>query len=339
MNAEKLNNELDSIFRGQSSCLIALHSFPDPDAMASGMGLKFFLEKRYGLDVSIAYGGLIGRAENRTMVKVLDIPLKKMERIKLSAYDRIAMVDAQPTQKNLALDSEMYCHLIIDHHPVKQEGRTEGVWIDTSVGATAVMIYELLQTIGEKISTHLATALVYAIRSETQDLGRKAGKRDIEAYLQLFPRANMKYISRIVHPVLPRNYFQNLIQALKHTYTYRHIMVSHLEDVPYPEMVAEFADFLLRLQRHTWVLCTGRYRDDLILSMRTTHKNGDAGELIKSLVPDERMAGGHEQFAGGAVPLGREENREMKEITWEISRRFASGLDVEKADWKPLVKG
>jgi hypothetical protein len=115
-------------------------------------------------------------------------------------------------------------------------------------------------------------------------------------------------------------------------------MVSHLEDVPYPEMVAEFADFLLRLERHTWLLCTGRYREELILSMRTTHSDGDAGELIKELVPDNSMAGGHEQFAGGAIPLDREKNREMKEITWEISRRFASSLNVEKADWKALVR-
>jgi len=339
MSAEKLKSELDSIFKGQSSCLIALHSFPDPDALASGMGLKYYLENHFPLDVSIAYGGLIGRAENRTMVKVLEIPLKKMERVKLSAYDRVAMVDAQPAQKNLALDEQEQCQVIIDHHPLKRKGKRAGVWIDTSVGATAVMIYELLSLIEVKIPVRLATAMVYAIRSETQDLGRKAGERDIRAYLDLFPLANMKDISRIVHPILPRNYFQNLIHALKHTYTYRHIMVSHLDDVPYPEMVAEFADFLLRLERHTWVLCTGRYREELILSMRTTHKNGDAGELIKTLVPDESMAGGHEQFAGGAIPLNREETREMKEITWEISRRFASALDVEKADWKPLVKG
>jgi len=339
MTAEELINDLDAIFEGQSSCLIALHSFPDPDALASGMGLKLFLEERFSVDVSLAYGGLIGRAENRTMVRVLDIPLKKMERIKLSAYDRIAMVDAQPTQKNLALDQEEPCHVIIDHHPVKGKKKRKGVWIDTGVGATAVMIYELLKLIDARVSTSLATALVYAIRSETQDLGRKAGRRDIDAYLELFPIANMKYISRIVHPTLPRNYFQNLIQALKHTYTYRHIMVSHLEDVPYPEMVAEFADFLLRLERHTWALCTGRYRESLILSMRTTHKNGDAGELIKLLVPDNSMAGGHDQFAGGAIPLSREGNREMKEITWEISRKFAAALDIEKAEWKPLVKG
>lgn len=338
MEAETFNRQLDSIFEEQSTCLIALHSFPDPDALASGMGLKYFLEKRFSLDVSIAYGGFIGRAENRTMVKVLDIPLKKMERVKISAYQRIAMVDAQPAQKNLVLDEEKSCHVIIDHHPVKDKKKSEGVWIDTEVGATAVMIYELLELLDEKIPTPLATALVYAIRSETQDLGRKAGERDTSAYLDLFPQANMKYISRIVHPVLPRNYFQNLIKALRQTYTYRQIIVSHLEDVPYPEMVSEFADFLLRLERHTWALCTGRFRDQLILSMRTTHKKGDAGELIKSLVPDMSMAGGHEQFAGGAIPLGREESREMKEINWEISRRFASALDVEKAEWKPLVK-
>ncbi|MGB3862231.1 MAG: hypothetical protein WA915_09095 [Candidatus Aminicenantaceae bacterium] len=57
--------------------LILPHDNPDPDAIASAWGLSYLLKKKLGLASTIAYSGLIGRTENRELVRELKIPLVK----------------------------------------------------------------------------------------------------------------------------------------------------------------------------------------------------------------------------------------------------------------------
>ena len=61
------------------------------------------------------------------------------------------------------------------------------------------------------------TALFYAIKSETQDLGREANLPDREAYLRLFPLSNKKLLYAITHPKLPVEYFLTIGNALDNT--------------------------------------------------------------------------------------------------------------------------
>ena len=75
--ASKLS-QLDHVLEGQKKLLIVLHNNPDPDALASALALRYLVSKRYNIRSNIAYGGLIGRAENRAMVRELKIPLKNM---------------------------------------------------------------------------------------------------------------------------------------------------------------------------------------------------------------------------------------------------------------------
>ena len=97
---------LDQILQGQKKLLIVLHNNPDPDALASALALRYLGQKRYHIQASIAYGGLIGRAENREMVQELKIPLKEITRIRYSAYSRIALLDTQPGVGNNSLIPE-----------------------------------------------------------------------------------------------------------------------------------------------------------------------------------------------------------------------------------------
>ena len=59
------------------------------------------------------------------------------------------------------------------------------------MGATTTILAEALSASGLKVPQRLATAIVYGIGSETQNLGREATDRDMAAYQAFWPRAGV----------------------------------------------------------------------------------------------------------------------------------------------------
>ena len=64
-------------------------------------------------------------------------------------------------------------------------------------GATVTMLYEYLSACGITIPTWLASMMVYAVATETLDLSRNCAMPDLQAYLGLLSRANMKILGQI----------------------------------------------------------------------------------------------------------------------------------------------
>jgi hypothetical protein len=71
--------------------------------------------------------------------------------------------------------------------------------------------------------------------------------------------------------------------------------------VEYADIVAEVAEMLLSLRRITWALCTGRYKDTILMSLRTSRVKGRAGTMARRIVGPGNTAGGHDMIAGGQV--------------------------------------
>ena len=116
------------------------------------------------------------------------------------------------------------------------------------------------------------------------------------------------------------------------------MICAHLGDVSIPEIVAEVADILLRHERISWSLCTGRFDNQLILSLRSSNPRANAGKIIKKLVPDRKNAGGHDMFAGGRILLDNLKPEEINELENKLSQQFAKCLGYSKAEWKTLLE-
>lgn len=184
---------------------------------------------------------------------------------------------------------------------------------------------------------NVPSALAYGIRSETQDLGRETSSRDIKAYLSVLPKASMRKLAKISHPKLPRSYFVVLTKALERAMSFRNLICAHLGDIPAPEIVAEIADVLLRLKRIGWSMCTGRYKGDLVISLRSSNPKAKAGKIIKRMVPDPKYAGGHDTVAGGKIELSGLKKYDIVNLENNLSQEFAQLLGYEKIDWKPVL--
>ena len=287
---------------GRGKILIVVHDNPDPDSLASAMALRQLFAVRLNREAVIAFSGMIGRSENLAMAKMLQIPLTPFPLIDLKSFQVICLLDSQPQTGNNSLPPETRVDIIIDHHPPRPESASSR-WVDIrpEYGTTATILYEYLKVQGVSLGTKLATAIFYAIKSETQDLGREARRPDRDAYLALFPLANKTLLNSITRPSLPREYFISLHSALEHAVIYGPLLVAALKEVQFPEVVAELADLLLRLEGIETVLCMGHYNTEMILSLRTSSELNNAGELIRKLVQGIGSAGGHGMMAGGKV--------------------------------------
>src|SRR4051812_23876111 len=80
-----------------TSIVLVSHVNPDPDALASMMGLEALLTRRLpGRPVLLTVDGMIARAENQAMVDVLKIPLVPIDRAQVGPQTAVVMVDSQP---------------------------------------------------------------------------------------------------------------------------------------------------------------------------------------------------------------------------------------------------
>jgi nanoRNase/pAp phosphatase (c-di-AMP/oligoRNAs hydrolase) len=179
------------------------------------------------------------------------------------------------------------------------------------VGATSTVLTEYLQAAGIELPPPLATALFYGIKTDTMGLGRGASPTDAAAYFYLQPRINVDALVEIERAQVPAEYFRSFDIALRAARVYDDVVIAYIGQMDYPDLVAEMADLLLRLEGIRWVVCMGTYQGELILSVRTRGRRGGAGRLAQNMVEGRGTAGGHGAMAGGHLPLAGEDSEQM----------------------------
>ncbi|HEY0712458.1 MAG TPA: DHH family phosphoesterase [Polyangia bacterium] len=318
--------------------LIYMHDNPDPDALAAASGLKRLIEHEIDAEVTLALGGIVGRAENRAMVEALRIPLTPMEELVSSRFDRIAIVDSQPGTGNNSLPAKRKVDIIVDHHPIRPESAS-AVWSDvrSDLGATSTIVLEYLRDRRVPIDARLATGLFYALRSETRDLGREATDAERDAYLFLVPLVDHKTLSRISHPKVPREHFTALDRALRSARVFGNVVIADLGELSYPDLVAEIADLLLGFDKAKFVLCGGRFGSKAFLSLRTDASESRAGTLMREIINTHGAAGGHGTMAGGRLHEPVNDDAQMAAAFARIAERLLSAVGAPTENAVPLV--
>lgn len=307
--------------------LVLTHDNPDPDALASAMILSHVLRSAFQQKVTIAYGGIVGRAENREMVRSLHLKLSHVRNLSWKKYQRFALVDTQPRSGNNQLPARTVPDLVIDHHPVRSNTQSMPfIDIRPPYGATATILAEYLLASGVRSTHAVATALIYAIRSETQDFAREYAGPDKAVYDHFFPKANHRILARIQNPRLPLTYYGNLHEALESLASVDSLILSHLGEVEQPDIVPEIADLLLRMEGKTWSLCTGFYGERLYLSIRTTNSRADAGTVMRRLIGRRGKGGGHGMMAGGWVDASKVAGAERGKLQKQLGLKLAREL-------------
>ena len=315
-----------------AAIVILLHNDPDPDAIASGVALRHLLMETLNVESTIVYQGIIGRAENRVLVGYLSQPLRPLTDADLAGQAPIALVDTQPGAGNNALPAGSEVTIVIDHHTWR-ELTAAAAYMDVrrKAGATSTILTEYLQAAGLELEPSLATALFYGIKTDTRGLSRGAGPADAAAYFYLQPRIDVQALADIEYARVPVSYFKSFGTTLQAARVYDDVVIAYAGLMSYPDLTAEMARLLLRLEKSRWVVCMGVHQEVVILSVRTQSPTGRAEELVQAIVGDEGTAGGHGPMAGGQVPL---EGRDPKQVVQLLRQRALRVLQVP-----PKVRG
>jgi nanoRNase/pAp phosphatase (c-di-AMP/oligoRNAs hydrolase) len=330
--------KLLQVAKGHHRAVVLTHDNPDPDAVASACGLSHLLTQCAGVSSTPAYGGIIGRAENKAMLKVLHLPIQPVSRIEHQPHDLICLVDTQPEVGNYSLASANIPKLVIDHHPARPSSLLAPFHdVGGPAGATSTMVTQYLRAARLVPAPQLATALFYGIKSDTRDLGREYDPADIDCYNWLFPLIDKPALSRIEHPSVPARYFAAYHRAYERARLHGsgEAVVVDMGEVYVPEIVPEVAEKLVSLEGLRWSLATGSYKGELYLSLRLNDRRVNAGKLVREVcAPLGGSAGGHGAMAGARVPL---RGRSAELLATDIFAAFLRAFHLRPGPGTPLV--
>lgn len=336
-NLDKNAKKLAKAIKASQHFLVLLHDNPDPDCIASGLILAK-IGQTLGTPTTISYGGHLGRSENIKLVQSMKSGICHLNKINFDDFDLIALVDSQPRTGNNSLPENREADIVIDHHPFFGEKATILTDIREDGGCTTVMAYLYLKSLQIELDKNLATAIIYAIITETQDLGRETSPQDLDTYLELFPIANLPLLSKIKHPKRPHSYFSDLKSALNNMYTEGTVVFSHLGKVNFTDIVPEMCDLILEMEGIEWSMCSGHTQEKIAISIRTIYAEANLGEMLKKIVGKKGKAGGHGMMAGGFIYLDEFCDLKYDTLVHELSMNFLQETIKERKRISEIMK-
>ncbi|MFK7739591.1 MAG: bifunctional oligoribonuclease/PAP phosphatase NrnA [Planctomycetota bacterium] len=321
---------LRDLLRTRQRLLVLSHNNPDPDSLGGAVGLQEFARLAAGVDSTLAITGKILRAENQAMVRELGIQMERLDTVKLSDFDCVALVDTQPGFGHTFVPAGTDVDIVIDHHVCDDAAINPDVtaFVDVrpEIGATSSIVASHLLNAGVTPSPEAATALAYGIRTDTADLSRNVSELDVQVSEYLSDHIDRQRLAAIVNPRLPVAYYRTLRDALGKVRLYDGLSLCSLGSTISAEMVAEVADLLLRMEGVEAVFCGGLVGQSYYVSVRT-QPGGDAWQLIKASMEGENgSCGGHGSVAGGSITLECADARQLRRLERRLERNILQAM-------------
>ncbi|MCL4847126.1 MAG: DHH family phosphoesterase [Acidobacteria bacterium] len=288
-------------FADADRVLILLHNDPDPDAMASGLALRNLLRRTKTTAIIGALQGMT-RPENLRMANLLDIHVEQITPDQFVTFDRIATVDVQPHYFGGLLPK---ADLVIDHHPEQPGYIAPYRDIRADYGSTCTILTEHLRAVDVNISERTATAMLYAIKSDTLFFARQTNRVDLEAFTYLYPLADAALIRKMEGAEITMERLGCVRQAFEHGSLADQVFCAYLGESPREDFITYVADFLLQLEDVKWTIIAGRVNGSLVVSVRNLGYSRNAGEFVKRWFNEIGSAGGHRAMAKAVVPWDR----------------------------------
>ena len=306
-------------FADADRVLILLHNDPDPDALASGLALRNLLRRTKTTAIIGAIQG-VTRPENLRMANMLDIHVEQITPASFQEFERIATVDVQPHYFGGLLDR---ADLVIDHHPEQPGYSAVFKDIRADYGSTCTILTEHLRAVDVNISERTATAMLYAIKSDTLFFARHTNRVDLEAFTFLYPLADAALIRKMEGAEITLERLEYVTRASQGGIMRDQVFSAFIGDAPREDFIPYTADFFLQLEDVKWTIVAGVVNGTFIVSVRNLGYSRNAGEFVKRCFGDIGSAGGHRAMAKAVVPIDRFRAKFGDLTAQEISARIA----------------
>jgi nanoRNase/pAp phosphatase (c-di-AMP/oligoRNAs hydrolase) len=167
------------------------------------------------------------------------------------------------------------------------------------------------------ISERTATAMLYAIKSDTLFFNRQANRVDLDAFSYLYPIADATMIRKMEGSEITAERLDFVIKAWQHGRMVEHVFCAFIGEPAREDFIPYVADFYLQLENVQWSVISGVVNDTFVVSVRNLGYSRNAGDFVRRWFSDIGSAGGHRTMAKAVVPL---EAFQRKFGTYEGSR-------------------
>lgn len=298
--------QLHDLLADGSELNIVCHNNPDPDCLASALALGRIAAAAGIDDRHIFYSGDISHQQNRAFVNLLDIDLKRFD--PAAIQDRppdslLAFVDHSVPGANNRVPPGTAVDIVIDHHPA--EGITAR-FVDhhEELGAAATMLTQYVRELNIDLDDTLATALSFAIRSETLGFLRGATRAEYDAAGFLHDLTDQELLRQISSPSVTGETLDAIATAIENRMTKGAVLISHVGRTTERDALPQAADYLATLEGVDTTIIFGIIHDAIHLSARSPDPRIHVGDVLREAFEDVGSAGGHHDVAGGEIPLG-----------------------------------
>ena len=155
------------------------------------------------------------------------------------------------------------------------------------------------------ISERTATAMLYAIKSDTLFFSRHTNRVDLESFSYLYPLADAALIRKMEGAEITLERLDYVMKANQCGTLSGQVFCSFLGVLPREDFIPYVADFFLQMEHVKWTVIAGIVNDSLVISVRNLGYMKNAGEFVRRFFSDIGSAGGHRAMAKAVVPLDR----------------------------------
>jgi nanoRNase/pAp phosphatase (c-di-AMP/oligoRNAs hydrolase) len=277
------------------------HNVPDPDAIASCLGLQRLLAEK-GIETKIVYDHEIEKVNSVKMLELFDVPMiPAREAYTLGEEDWAVLVDAQRGNANIT-DLPTDEVAVIDHHEYRGNLGYRFEDVRPEIGSCSAIIAEYFFENRITPPAKVATALLYGIFMDTDNLTRGANNLDIEMFYRLYGMADISLVAELRGNEISLRDVQHFAEAFKTIEVYDELGFLKLAGVG-DSLLGAASDIILSVAGINVVVAYAVREAGIKLSVRSINKTIRANGLVRYLVTGVGVGGGHEHMAGGFIPV------------------------------------
>jgi nanoRNase/pAp phosphatase (c-di-AMP/oligoRNAs hydrolase) len=312
-------DELVALLKGApDEIFIQPHNVPDPDAIASSLGLYDLLDKKGVKKLRIVYDREIEKANSLRMLEMFKVPILRAAQAEtLGDEDWAVLIDVQKGNSNvtdLATD-EVAC---IDHHELRGGEAYRFQDIRPEAGSCSAIIAEYYFENAILPPRNVATALLYGIYMDTDDLTRGASSLDIDMFYRLYPLADISLIVELRGNEISIEDLGLYAEAFKTVEIYDELGFLKLMSAN-DSLLGSAGDIVVSVAGVNIAIAYAERPDGIKISTRSVTPKIYANDLVRALVEGVGTGGGHDHMAGGFIP--RENLKPLRSIDTFLKHR------------------
>lgn len=312
----------------ETKAVITMQYTPDPDSMASALGVQWLLEARYGISSEIIAKGQVSHPQNLTMRNVLGIQLKDKPKYDYEDYGLVIVVDTVP--QNTGFQDEFpEFHVVLDHHHFDLDLPVTDI---RAVGSCSTIVWDHLQQVGVDWSTdrgvQVATALLFGLLNDTSDLlSENRGSLDIQAHSDLITKVDRKKLQEIMLYSLPSYLYDLRVMSVNNKVLQDSMLISSLGSLTRKKRDALplIADEFMRMEGVETVVIHAIVGDHIEASVRSKNSAINVHDFCQRIF-GEKYAGGKQGAGGAKTPLGflysADDDDELKQEICNVASRI-----------------